>query len=78
MKIPVNSPLLKTVVFREMAKKKCPYNRTGQNLRGNDRHWCGKLSEMMGESPSINIAQSYRPCNFSDYLSCELCFGAMK
>ncbi len=76
-KIPQNSPLLKTVVLREMAKRKCPYNRTGQNLRGKDRHWCGRLDEMRG-TESHQIAQSYRPCAFSDYLTCEVCFGMVE
>jgi len=78
MKIPKNSPLLKSVVLRELAKRNCPYNKTGQNLRGKDRHWCGKLSELVTDEFSIDKAQSYRPCSFSDYLTCELCFGAMK
>jgi len=75
MKIPKNSPLLKTVVLREVSKGSCPYNRAGQNLRGKGRYWCGKLDELVGQPASIKLAQSYRPCGFSDYLSCELCWG---
>ena len=78
MKIPVKSPLLKLVVLREMAKRNCPYTKTGLNLRGKERHSCRKLSDLVNRDYSWDLAQSYRPCSFSDYLSCELCFGAMK
>ena len=56
-KISSNSPLLKSVVMRAMAKRNCPYNRTGQNLRGKDRHWCGKLGELVTDEFSIHQAQ---------------------